>query len=467
MAKMTRKGMLSSLISTMVLLGAIFVFCSIYVKHFFYGGVQQFVDSQFALIDGFFMQIATESQRCREEKMLEWIRNFSESSKMELLLLGDNKQIKGASSGFEFESLYGLSNKKTMIDDNVYITMLGPQKIMVFEHDLGPDDGYVMAWVLIDEINKEMSTILGVLFLIMALVLIFVVVANTYFTDSIVNTIWTINRTANKIAKGDFRTRIVKRSNDEIGDLCAVINNMAEELSATETMKNEFISSVSHELRTPLTAIMGWAETITVCGLDDDLETFEKGMKIIASETERLSRMVAELLDFSKFQNTNTTLERKEIKLLRLVNETVWIFKERAVKEEKRLVFKYDEHNDVLVLADANRLKQVLINVLDNALKYTDANGLVSIIAAEENIDGARYAAIRVTDNGCGIKKEDLKQVKTRFFKANYTRRGSGIGLAVADGVVALHDGYLNVDSVENEGTTVEILLPIYERRGA
>jgi signal transduction histidine kinase len=230
-------------------------------------------------------------------------------------------------------------------------------------------------------------------------------------------------------------------------------------------MKNEFISSISHELRTPLTAIKGWAETVTYEA--DDKTILERGMNIIIAETDRLSKMVEGLLDFSRFQSASSKLEKKKVNILTLVADTAWMFEERAKKEEKKLVFDRGVYMDesVMVMADVNRLKQVLINIIDNALKYTETGGVVKITSFLEGFDSVKYAVTKVADNGCGIKKEDLEKVKTKFFKANYTKRGSGIGLAVADEIVTLHDGTLNVRSTEGKGTAIEILLPVYEEK--
>jgi signal transduction histidine kinase len=118
-------------------------------------------------------------------------------------------------------------------------------------------------------------------------------------------------------------------------------------------------------------------------------------------------------------------------------------------------------HESVIVMADVNRLKQVLINIIDNALKNTEPGGVVKISSFLEGFESINYVGIKIIDSGCGIKKEDLEKVKTKFFKANYTKRGSGIGLAVADEIVALHDGTLNINSTEGKGTAIEILLPV------
>ncbi|MEG1850138.1 MAG: HAMP domain-containing sensor histidine kinase, partial [Oscillospiraceae bacterium] len=254
--------------------------------------------------------------------------------------------------------------------------------------------------------------------------------------------------------QGDYNTRLEKKNDDEIGDLCETINDMAEELATTEKMKNEFISSVSHELRTPLTAIKGWSETI-LDSEEIDRGTVEKGMKVIISETDRLALMVEELLDFSRMQSGRLKLVIDRIDLLAELEEAVLMYTEKARRESIALT--YDEQiESAVVMADKNRLRQVFINIIDNAIKYSNAGGTVhaAVFAHEE------YIVISVQDAGCGISPEDLPRVKQKFYKANSTRRGSGIGLAVADELVSAFFGRMELSSEVGVGTCVTIRIP-------
>ena len=289
-----------------------------------------------------------------------------------------------------------------------------------------------------------------------AAIIFFVILSNSYFINSVINPIDEVR----KIAPADrpratFPAHLKKTSDDEIGELCDAINAMAEELQAkSEKLKNDFISSVSHELRTPLTAIKGWAETL----MDDsvDRETTKKGIGVIIKESDRLSGMVEELLDFSRLQSGRLKLSLTKIDLVAELSDAVLMFTERARQEG--IALNYDEPMDILpIMGDSNRLRQVFVNVLDNALKYSDAGDSVTVtVQHSEN-----NAIITIRDTGIGIASEDLPKVKTRFYKANATRRGSGIGLAVADEIVSMHGGNLSLDSQEGEGTTVTISLPL------
>ncbi len=228
---------------------------------------------------------------------------------------------------------------------------------------------------------------------------------------------------------------------------------MADELENSEQIKNDFISSVSHELRTPLTAIKGWSETLAG-GYEP--ETFLKGMKVISGETLRLERMVEELLDFSRIQSGHFSLQMSKMDVIAELEDALLIYIDKAKKEN--ILISYDEPEFLCpVYGDKNRLRQVFINVIDNAIKYTDPGGRIDI-SVEKRDDSV---SVIVADTGCGIAPSDLPKVKAKFYKANSTRRGSGIGLAVADEIIAMHGGALDMESELNVGTTVIITLPL------
>jgi signal transduction histidine kinase len=289
------------------------------------------------------------------------------------------------------------------------------------------------------------------------LLVVALLLAGRSMSRSLLKPIEEISATAKRIAHGDFNARIATIRDDEIGDLCVTINEMAQELGTAERMKNDFISSVSHELRTPLTAIKGWGETLQGGGLDP--ESFNKGMNVILHETERLSSMVEELLDFSRMQSGRMTMHMERIDILAELGEAVYMFSERAKNEGKFLVY---EEPAMLspVLGDVNRLRQVFVNILDNALKYTQKGGTINVSATEAE----GFIQVIISDSGCGIPPEHLPNVKKKFYKANQTVRGSGIGLALADEIMSLHSGSLEIESTEGVGTAVTITIPTMQK---
>ncbi len=324
--------------------------------------------------------------------------------------------------------------------------------------DLGNGSNGAVRWrVSLENVNSYCFKLYIIMIAVGAVVVGFTALSGYYFIKSIVRPIRQVSSMAKKIAAGNFDTDITISGNNEIGELCDSINFMASELKSADTMKNDFISSVSHELRTPLTAIRGWGETAKMSiGTDEEIVT--KGLDVVLKESERLSSLVEELLDFSRMQNGKLSLNMRTFSLSEVLGEVADIYTELAHQQKITLQFPIPREDSV-IFGDRDRIKQVFINVIDNAVKYTEAGGQVLIEQYEE--DGV--ARITVKDTGVGIPAQDIDRVKEKFFKSNKTVRGSGIGLAVADEIIKQHKGLLFLESTEGVGTTVTMALPVYE----
>lgn len=324
--------------------------------------------------------------------------------------------------------------------------------------DYGNGSNGAVRWIVsLEEMNKTVLNFRLLVIGISLLVLAITAFSGAIFVKSIVRPIRQVSVAARKIAMGDFETMLESKRDNEIGELCDSINYMANELKQAEAMKNDFISSVSHELRTPLTAIRGWGETAKM-SIDTDKEIVEKGLDVVLSESERLSGLVEELLDFSRMQGGRLTLSSEPLTVSEIMEETVEMYKELAIQQNISLNY-FKPKVDSVIMGDKNRLKQVFINIVDNAVKYTESGGQVIIEQTES--DGC--VRITVQDTGVGIPAQDIDRVKEKFFKSNKTVRGSGIGLAVADEIIRQHTGLLFIESTEGVGTTVTVALPLYE----
>lgn len=305
--------------------------------------------------------------------------------------------------------------------------------------------------------NRHVSFLYVIIFVFFVLIFSLYAVMGITFLKSIAAPIREVGNTARRIAMGDFKARIEKKRNDEIGDLCESVNYMASELENADNLKNDFISSVSHELRTPLTAIRGWGETSRMA-IGSDEELVARGMDVVLSEADRLSNLVEELLDFSRMQQGRLKVTTAPIDVSELLCSVTAMYSELARKQGIEISFT-PPTAATIVLGDRDRLKQVFINVLDNAVKYTEKGGLVLITQVEEEA----CVQIQFKDTGVGIPAKDVEHVKEKFYKANQTVRGSGIGLAVADEIIKQHNGLLLVESTEGVGTTVTVVLPVVE----
>ena len=305
----------------------------------------------------------------------------------------------------------------------------------------------------LEEIDSIIRNVMLIFSIISIGVLLLGVLLSIVFANSIINPIKYLTQVAEKMGSGNLSIRSEMTSKNEIGQLSNTLNFMANEISRREQLKNDFISQVSHELRTPLTAIKGWA--ITLNSQDTDKDTLELGFKIIEKETDRLSAMVEELLDFSRLINENVSLDLKEINIVEFINHIKSFMSPRASKEGINLNFIIEATGNMLV--DSNRLKQVFINLLDNAFKFTGAGGNVLFTTIINN----NKLIFIIEDNGCGISEEDLPRVKEKFFKGKNSNSKNGIGLSICDEIVKLHNGELNIYSNLGIGTKVEVIIPI------
>jgi len=459
--KTTRRWLLNNFSVILLIILLAILGTGFSVSSFHYRDVRQTLTARADIVGSAISQYAKAGNVDFSSQVQSYVASFSQKSVMELMIIDSEGKITLTSSGFEPDDKR-LSDYENAIHNGSgeYIGKLGNEKVMASTFLLSIDgENSISAIRLVTSLERVDRQITMIIFSIALLglgVLFLILFSSSYFISSIVNPVSQIGETARLIAGGDFEARLNKKSNDEIGELCDVINYMAEELGAAEKLKNDFISSVSHELRTPLTAIQGWSETI-LSDSGTDKQMLSRGMGIIISETDRLSSMVEELLDFSRMQSGRLKLIRAKTDVVAELYEAVIMYTEKAKRDGIELIFN-DEDLTVTVNGDKNRLRQVFVNIIDNAIKYSDSGGNVTVTATADSAN----LVITVKDCGIGIKAEDLPKIKTKFFKANSTRRGSGIGLAVADEIITRHGGTLELSSVYGEGTCVTITLPLY-----
>ncbi len=457
-ATITRRWIMNNLgLIALVLLVLEFAFVYA-IQSYYYGASQQYLTTKISSVASVLSRYSQDADMNFSAEMRSTIENFSDKEKMELMAINANGRVVLTSSGFTPSGDTAMPDyEEAMEEGNGYwVGTSGDETIMAVTMDIsGMTTEYNAIRVVtsLDQIQETLHTYTLGITAVCVGILLLLIITGTYFVRSIVKPIKQINATTKKFAKGDFSVRINSASNDEIGDLCVSINQMADELSNTENMKNEFISSVSHELRTPLTAIKGWAETMC---METDQDTLRRGVHVIVNETERLSEMVEELLDFSRMQGGKFSLQCANMDVLAELGDAVLIYTEKAKRENIRVIYQEPEMLP-FIYGDKNRIRQVFINVIDNAIKYSNPGSTITVSAEEVG----NMIQVTITDNGVGISEADLPRVKTKFFKANHTRRGSGIGLAVADEIITMHGGRLDITSELNVGTNVTITLPV------
>lgn len=433
------------------------------LRYYYYQSVQSALESRAELYRRTLeLSESTESQTW-QARSRELIAHFTDKDKMELQVLDAKGSVLLSSTGFVPMLAQGRGKAQKLASGNRLWQGHNEagEPIMALTVDetdtTGVRIGALRYVVSLRMVNRQIWLLSLVVFGFIMLVVFFVSLSGSYFIRSIVNPVTAIGRTAQRIAMGEYDARLEKRYDDEIGDLCDTINFMAEEIGATEKMKNEFLSSVSHELRTPLTAIKGWSETLQTA--PEDRELVSRGLAVIGKEAERLSGLVEELLDFSRMESGHIVLKRQRLDVLAELEEAVFLFRDRTTRAG--LSLEYSGGEELLpVMGDPARLRQVFVNLLDNAVKYTPRGGRIRVEAAQ--LPGR--VQVVISDTGVGIAPEELPRVRQKFYQTDPANPGSGIGLALVDEIVRLHGGRMEMDSEPGVGTAVTVLLPVAEQ---
>ncbi len=334
---------------------------------------------------------------------------------------------------------------------------LNGQNVMAVAYPLKSDGQIVGALRLIastDAIDRDIQSTAKIFIVIGLFVVLAVGLLSVFIANTILVPLREVTAVAESMAAGNFQIKSRKRQDDEIGRLSDTLNYMAEEITKKEKLKNDFISSVSHELRTPLTSIMGWAITLQSEKFRQK-EMLNDGLGIIAEESKRLTQMVEELLDFSRFISGRIKIEYETVDLTGLLEHIRKQLTPRAMRENIDFTVVYPENLPDFT-SDSNRLKQLFINILDNALNFTPAGGFVRF----QTEAGEKEYKFTITDSGCGIAAEELPMVKEKFYKGKSSRSKNGIGLSICEEIVTLMKGRLEISSEVNVGTTVVVTLP-------
>ena len=445
---------------------SIFIFISmvsLFLKEYYYKGVEDILTDQVKMSVNFYSQYFSDSSL--QDNIMDNVDVFWKFTSAQVQIIDENNRILMDSIGMDSieklktsdveKALMGNQGKwigKMPYTDEMAMAVASPLK------SNGEIVGVLRFITSLEPINHQLKGILKVFLLIGVLTIVISGILSIVLASGVVGPIKQVTKAAEEMAKGDFEVRSVEKSNDEVGRLSSTLNYMAEEIVKKEKIKNEFLASISHELRTPLTSIKGWAIILNDTE-DKGEELFKDGLKIIEKETERLSDMVEGLLDFSKLLSGNITFKKVRTDIGDLVENIKQQMIPLAQRNKIDFSAEYPGQLPQMVL-DANRIKQVLINVLDNAFKFTSQGGKVRLSVYEADND----LIMEVEDNGCGIPPEDLPYVKGKFYKGKNSKSSSGIGLSVSHEIIKHHMGELHVDSSTDGGTKVYIRLPIVDK---
>jgi signal transduction histidine kinase len=320
---------------------------------------------------------------------------------------------------------------------------------------------------------KAHTILIGFLSIVLALVVSFVL------SETIISPIKKLKSAAEKISSGDYNIYVNVNSNDEIGELAKAFNKMAEDvrkshealkkhakeleesyekLKEVDRLKSEIISIVSHELRTPLTSIKGYVELV-LDGLMGELnENQRRCLEIAKNNIDRLKRLIDNMLDLSKIESGAIKFDIKDIKVKDMINDVLNSL--QPLIKEKNIEVKCDIEDNLTAKVDKDRIIQVLINLIENAIKFSPVKGVIEIHAFRDK----NYAHIIIKDYGPGIPKKDLERIFDKFYQVNFPkikRDGAGLGLAICKSIIEAHGGKIWVESELGKGSAFHILLPM------
>lgn len=428
------------------------------IKNYYYTSIEELLREQSTISSNFYNKYL--SSISLDEISDDLIENFSSSTNAEIQILNNDKKIIADSIGntlqtqFEYsdvdEGLKGKTNKwiGRLEDTN--------EKAMAVSSPL-KENRNIIGVVRVITSLESVDSLLNRILTILIIVGIFIIAVSTFISAIISNTIIRplneVTNVAREMANGNFSISAKKKYDDEVGSLADTLNYMTDEIVKNEKLKNDFISSISHELRTPLTSIKGWGLTLKLKQFKEPIK-LDQGLDIIIEESDRLTSLVEELLDFSRFQSGRITLNIEEVNIDYILRSVVRQMTPRA----ERLGIEIKENIEELpfIKGDISRLKQVFINIIDNALKFSEEGEKVTVSAICEH----NAIEISVEDTGCGIKEEDISIVKKKFYKGNSKKSGSGIGLAICDEIISMHKGSIFIESFIGKGTKIIVGLP-------
>ncbi|TKC17104.1 sensor histidine kinase [Robertmurraya kyonggiensis] len=371
-------------------------------------------------------------------------------STTDVVIVDPDGEVLGASGSIQkFEKYLTIPTETKILEDNwqeePYIATVSP---------IG-ETGQIKGYVFMFENTKSVHSLMESLnehFLLAGWVSVFfTVIIIIFLSKGITKPLLKMKEATYQISKGDFSVSLPITSKDELGDLANSIETLATELSYLKEQRNEFLASISHELRTPLTYIKGYADIVSKRNLSD--EERNKYLNIIKEETDRLTGLIKELFDLAQMDQNTFVIEKERIQLspfLKKLEEKIT----RAFEQE----FKLSCEPNIEVIADPVKLEQILINLLDNARKYS-AKGSTVKLEAWKNRNSTH---IVIADNGKGIPEKDLPYIFNRFYRVEKSRTrslgGTGLGLAIVQELVHAHGGEITVTSIEHHGTRFEII---------
>ena len=455
-----RSGVLIVLFTLIIVILAL----SLFIYSNYYSTVQTGLETKAKTATDFFSNYVAKSSAQFYDSAYRYTESFEDSDKLELQFIDMDGRVMISTYGISAGSSPSTPDISRAISSGQISSWSGKsstgERIMSVSAPMKYSGNlvigvmrYVTSMKVVD--RQVFTSILAVVALGVVIMLI-VVFISLVFIRSVIEPVSEITKMTGRIAQGSYGIQIKKGYHDEIGEMVDAINEMSLKIAQSEKIQTEFISSISHELRTPLTAITGWGETLIY---DEHVDgDAKKGISIILKEARRLTKMVEELLEFTRMEDGRFTLNIEMIDVVAELEDSIFTYRELLHQDELELVYDPYTEEIPLIPGDPSRLKQVFLNLFDNAAKYGRDGKRIEVSVG---LDG-QYVSIKIRDFGPGIPVDELRNVKMKFYKgSNSKQRGSGIGLAVCEEIMRFHGGSLILENAEGGGLLVTIKLPV------
>lgn len=310
--------------------------------------------------------------------------------------------------------------------------------------------GYVVIHCDMADIEESCNSLLNISYITLVILFLLSLIILIFFTEIVYIPLRKITHATEQYAAGNMHYEFQVDSEDEIGYLAACLNYMANEIARSEDDQKKFVANVSHDFRSPLTSIRGYLEAM----IDGTVppEMYDKYLKIVLNETERLTKLTNSLLTLNNLNTKGMLLDRTDFNINKVIRETAASFE--GTCRQKNIAIEMVLTGDIMyVNADMGKIQQVLYNLMENAIKFSHHNSVIKIETAEKR----NKLFVSVKDTGIGIPKEDLKLIWDRFYKSDLSRgkdkRGTGLGLSIVKEIISSHGEHINVISTPGEGS--------------
>ena len=339
-------------------------------------------------------------------------------------------------------------------------TELGSQTVTVgvpWTDRFGDVGGAVLLHTDVSNLDVSFSAV-GRPVAIAAIAALILGIALSYLMSrSITKPITKISRAVGRFAKGELDSRVDINRRDELGDLASAFNSMAEDLSKLETLRRGFVANVSHELRSPMTSMQGYVQGM----LDGTIpqEDYPKYLNVVLSETKRLTKLISELLDLSRIESGKFPLKYQKFDANELIARIMFQYEQRIEEKHINVDISFRQEQ-CIVWADPDRISQVVVNLIDNAVKFLQDGGNLTVWTLMDE----DHAIVTVKDDGVGISQDDLPFIFDRFYKVDkaHSGKGTGLGLSIVKKILEQHGQDIRCTSTPGHGTTFMFTLAKY-----